>query len=248
MNTTRRHIFQLAGGALALPALTRLAMAQSYPVRPVKFMVGFSPGGPNDILGRIAADWLTKRLGQPFEVENRSGRSGNIATEAVVRAAPDGYTILLCGPANQISGSLYTNLPFNFLRDIAPVAGITREALVMVVHPSVPAKTVPEFIAYAKANPGKVTMASTGNGSSPHVTGELFKLMSWPALAGRSLSRRRACAQSHDRGQGGDDVRADVGLDRAGSLRQAARACCHHNNALVGAAGRSDPGRLHPRL
>ena len=177
MQTTRRQLLTLAGGALALPAVSRIAMAQAYPARPVKFMVGFSPGGPNDILGRIAADWLTNQLGQPFEVENRAGRSGNIATEAVVKAAPDGYTILLAGPANQISGSLYSNLPFNFLRDIAPVAGITREALVMVVHPSVPAKTVSEFIAYAKANPGKVTMASTGNGSSPHVTGELFKLM-----------------------------------------------------------------------
>ncbi len=152
-------------------------MAQAYPARPVKFVVGFAPGGPNDILGRIVAGWLTERLGQPFVVENRSGRSGNIATEAVVRAPADGYTILLAGPANAISGSLYSNLPFNFLRDIAPVAGITREALVMVVHPSVPAKTVAEFIAHAKANPGKVTMASTGNGSSPHVTGELFKLM-----------------------------------------------------------------------
>lgn len=152
-------------------------MAQAYPTQPIRFMVGFAPDGPNDILGRIIAGWLTERLGQPFVVENRSGRSGNIATETVVRAPADGYTILLVGPANAISGSLYYNLPFNFLRDIAPVAGITREALVMVVHPSVPARTVPEFIAHAKANPGKVTMASTGNGSSPHVTGELFKLM-----------------------------------------------------------------------
>ena len=248
MTIVRRRFLQLAGGALAAARLIEARHGQAYPARPVKFMVGFAPGGPNDILGRIAADWLTKRLGQPFEVENRSGRSGNIATEAVVRAAPDGYTILLCGPANQISGSLYSNLPFNFLRDIAPVVGITREALVMVVHPSVPAKTVPEFIAYAKANPGKVTMASTGNGSSPHVTGELFKLMSGLPLARRALSRRRTGTQGHDRRQGGDDVRADVGLDRAGALRQAARARRHHNHALVRAAGRSDPGRLHSRL
>ncbi len=177
MKLARRRFLQLAGGALAAPAVASSAQEQAYPARPVKFMVGFSPGGPNDILGRIAAEWLTKQLGQPFEIENRAGRSGNTATEAVVRAAPDGYTILLAGPANAISGSLYSNLPFIFLRDIAPVAGITREALVMVVHPSVPAKTVPEFIAYAKSNPGKITMASTGNGSSPHVTGELFKLM-----------------------------------------------------------------------
>jgi tripartite-type tricarboxylate transporter receptor subunit TctC len=124
------------------------------------------------------AEWLTARLGQPFEVDNKPGRSGNIATELVVRAPADGYTILLVGPANAISGSLYPDLGFNFLRDIAPVAGITREPLVMVVHPSVPAKTVSEFLNYAKANPGKISMASTGNGSSPHVTGELFKLTS----------------------------------------------------------------------
>jgi tripartite-type tricarboxylate transporter receptor subunit TctC len=143
----------------------------------VRFVVGFPAGGPNDILGRIIAQWLSTRLGQPFNVENKGGRSGNIATEEVVRAPADGYTILLCGPANAISGSLYPNLAFNFLRDIVPVAGVTREALVMVVHPSVPAKTVPEFLAYAKANPGAMKMASTGNGSSPHVTGELFKQM-----------------------------------------------------------------------
>jgi tripartite-type tricarboxylate transporter receptor subunit TctC len=139
--------------------------------------VSFPQGGTNDILGRIAAGWLSQRLGQPFEVENRPGRSGNAGTEIVVRAPADGYTVLLCGPANAISGSLYTNLSFNFLRDMAPVAGITREALVMVVHPSVPAQTVPEFIAHARTNLSTLKMASTGNGSSPHVTGELFKLM-----------------------------------------------------------------------
>jgi tripartite-type tricarboxylate transporter receptor subunit TctC len=154
-----------------------MANAQSYPTKPVRFVIGFPAGGPNDILGRIIAQWLSTKLGQPFNVENKGGRSGNIATEEVVRAPADGYTILLCGPANAISGSLYPNLSFNFLRDIVPVAGVTREALVMVVHPSVPAKTVPEFLAHAKANPGAMKMASTGNGSSPHVTGELFKQM-----------------------------------------------------------------------
>ena len=176
MALARRALLQLAAATAALPAISGIAMAQTYPAQPVRFLVGFPAGGPNDILGRLMAGWLSDRLGQPFAVENRPGRSGNIATEAVVRAAPDGTTLLLAGPANAISGSLYGNLPFNFPRDIAPVAGITREALVMVVHPSVPAHTVPEFIAYAKANPGKVTVASTGNGSSPHVTGELFKL------------------------------------------------------------------------
>jgi len=154
-----------------------MANAQSYPTKPVRFVVGFPAGGPNDILGRIIAQWLSTKLGQPFNVENKGGRSGNIATEEVVRAPADGYTVLLCGPANAISGSLYPNLSFNFLRDIVPVAGVTREALVMVVHPSVPAKTVLEFLAHAKANPGAMKMASTGNGSSPHVTGELFKQM-----------------------------------------------------------------------
>jgi tripartite-type tricarboxylate transporter receptor subunit TctC len=176
MDFDRRRLLQLAALA-ALPATTTVASAQSYPSKPVRFVVSFPPGGPNDILGRIVAGWLSQKLGQPFNVENKGGRSGNIGTEEVVRAAPDGYTILLCGPANAISGSLYSNLPFNFLRDIAPVAGITREALVMVVHPAVPANTVPEFLAYAKANLSKIKMASTGNGSSPHVTGELFKQM-----------------------------------------------------------------------
>jgi tripartite-type tricarboxylate transporter receptor subunit TctC len=176
MQLPRRRFMQLAT-ATAGAALASNAMAQTYPSKPVRFVVSFPQGGPNDILGRIAAGWLSQRLGQPFEVENRPGRSGNTGTEIAVRAPADGYTVLLCGPANAISGSLYRNLPFNFLRDMTPVAGITREALVMVVHPSVPARTVPEFIAHAKANLGTLKMASTGNGSSPHVTGELFKLM-----------------------------------------------------------------------
>jgi tripartite-type tricarboxylate transporter receptor subunit TctC len=173
----RRHLLRLAAIAAAAPAAARFAMAQAYPSKPVRFVVSFPPGGPNDTLGRIAAGWLSQRLGQPFQVENRGGQSGNTGTEIVVRSPADGYTILLCGPANAISGSLYPNLSFNFLRDMQPVAGITREALVMVVHPSVPAKTVPEYIAYARANLASTKMASTGNGSSPHVSGELFKIM-----------------------------------------------------------------------
>jgi tripartite-type tricarboxylate transporter receptor subunit TctC len=177
MTIARRHLLQIAALAATLPATTKMSFAQSYPSKPIRFVIGFPAGGPNDILGRIIAAWLSQKLGQPFNVENKGGRSGNIATEEVVRAAPDGFTVLLCGPANAISGSLYPNLSFNFLRDVVPVAGVTREALVMVVHPSVPAKTAPEFLAYAKANPDKVKMASTGVGSSPHVTGELFKQM-----------------------------------------------------------------------
>jgi tripartite-type tricarboxylate transporter receptor subunit TctC len=183
MNHHRRAFLHLAGAAAALLGIPRTARAQAYPARPVRLVVGFPAGGPNDTLGRIIAQWLTEWLGQPFVVENQAGSSGNIATAAVVRAPADGYTLLLVGPANAISGSLYPNLEFNFLRDIAPVAGITREALVMLVHPSVPATTIPEFIAYAKADPGKIKMASTGNGSSPHVSGELFKIMTGLDLA-----------------------------------------------------------------
>jgi tripartite-type tricarboxylate transporter receptor subunit TctC len=175
MKLPRRQVLRLA--AASLPAVSLPASAQAYPTRPVRFVVGFPAGGPNDILARLMAEWLSQRLGQPFNVENQPGASGNIATEAVVRAPPDGHTVLLVGPANAISGSLYPNLPFNFLRDIAPVAGITREPLVMVVHPAVPATTAAEFISYTKANAGGAKMASTGNGSSPHVSGELFKIM-----------------------------------------------------------------------
>jgi tripartite-type tricarboxylate transporter receptor subunit TctC len=143
----------------------------------MRLIVGFPPGGPNDILARLMGQWLSERLGQPFVIENRPGASGNVATEAVVRSGPDGYTLLLVGPANAIGPSLYPNLGFNFLRDIAPVAGITREPLVLVVHPPVPAASVAELIAHAKAEPGRIKMASTGNGSSPHVSGELFKML-----------------------------------------------------------------------
>jgi tripartite-type tricarboxylate transporter receptor subunit TctC len=153
------------------------AKAQNYPDKPVTIIVGFPPGGPNDILGRLLAKALSERMGQPFEVVNKPGASSNLATEAVVRAAPDGHTLLLIGPANAINSSLFTNLPFNFRKDIIPIAGITREALVLVVHPSVAANSVAELVALAKAQPGKIKMASTGNGSSPHVSGVLFKTM-----------------------------------------------------------------------
>ena len=173
----RRRLLHLAALAAALQAVVPMAHAQTYPSKPIRFLVGFPASGPNDILGRLIGQWLSEKLGQPFSVENKGGQSGNIATEMVVHAPADGYTLLLVVPANALSGSLYPNLKFNFLRDIAPVAGVTHEPLVMVVHPSVPAKTVPEFLAYAKANAGQVKMASTGAGSSPHVTGEYFKQM-----------------------------------------------------------------------
>jgi tripartite-type tricarboxylate transporter receptor subunit TctC len=177
MNRPRRRFLRLAGMAAVLPVASRMARGQTYPSRPVRFIVGFPAGGPNDILGRLVAQWLSERLGQPFVVENRPGASGNLATEAVVRAPADGDTLLLVGPANAINASLYDSLDFNFLRDIAPVAGITREPLVMLLHPSVPAKSVPELVAYAKANPGTIRMATTGNGSSPHVAGVQFTMM-----------------------------------------------------------------------
>jgi tripartite-type tricarboxylate transporter receptor subunit TctC len=177
MTLARRRFLRLAGSAALLPASWRAATAQAYPSRPVRFVVGFPAGGPNDILARLVAQWLTERLGQPFVVENQPGASSNIATEAVVRAPADGYTIMLVGPANAINPSIYDNLPFNFLRDIAPVAGVTREPLVLVVHPSVPTKSVPELIAHAKSNPGTIKMATTGVASSPHVSGVLFQMM-----------------------------------------------------------------------
>jgi tripartite-type tricarboxylate transporter receptor subunit TctC len=172
---SRRRLLHLAAGAAALPALSRFAWAQTYPSRPVRIIVGFAAGGPNDILARLIGQWLSERLGQPFVIENRPGAGSNIATEAVVRAAPDGYTLLLVGTPNAINATLYDNLNFNFIRDIAPIAGLIRGALVMVVHPSVPAKTLPEFIAYAKANPGKLSYGSGGVGGITHITAELFK-------------------------------------------------------------------------
>jgi tripartite-type tricarboxylate transporter receptor subunit TctC len=157
--------------------MTRLAPAQNYPSKPIQLIVGFPAGGPNDILARLMADWLAARLGQPVTVENKPGGSSNTATEAVVRAPPDGQTLLLIGPANAINASLYDKLSFNFLRDIAPVAAIIREPLVMVVHSSVPANSVAEFIALAKSRPGRIKMAASGKGSSPHMAGLLFTTM-----------------------------------------------------------------------
>ena len=177
MNRRRRTFLQLAAGAAALPLAARCAFAQAYPSRPVRIVVGFPPGSGVDVVARLMSPSLAERLGQPFVVENRPGAGSNIATEAVVRAAPDGYTLLWVGPPVAINATLYDKLNFNFLRDIAPVAGINREPNVMLVNPSFEATTVPAFIAYAKANPGKISMASVGNGSVSHVAGELFKMM-----------------------------------------------------------------------
>jgi tripartite-type tricarboxylate transporter receptor subunit TctC len=177
MKFPRRQFLRLAGAALALPALSTRGMAQAYPARPVRLIIGYPPGGSADITARLIAQWLTERLGQPFIVESRPGGGTNIATEAVINAAPDGYTLLLVAPANAINATLYEKLNHNFLRDIEPVAGLIRFPNVVVVNPSLPIKTIPELIAYAKANPGKLNMASSGNGSTIHMSGELFKMM-----------------------------------------------------------------------
>ena len=177
MNIPRRRFLQLAAGAAALPFATHVARAQVYPTRPVRLIVPLAPGGATDIVARLAGQWLSERLRQPFIIENRPGAGGNIGTDTVVKARPDGYTILVASTTNAINATLYDKLSFNFIRDIAPVATISRNTLVMVVHPSLPAKTVPEFIAYAKSNPRKLNMASPGNGSPNHVSGELFKMM-----------------------------------------------------------------------
>jgi tripartite-type tricarboxylate transporter receptor subunit TctC len=182
MKILRRRFLELAAGAAALPAVSRIAKAQAYPTKPVRIIVGFAPAGVADILARLIGQWLSERLGQPFVIENRPGAGGNIGTEAVVRAPPDGYTLLLAGAWDAINATLYDKLNFNFIRDIAPVAGIIRVPQVMEVNPAVPAKTVPEFIAYAKANPSKLNMASAGNGTPSHVSGELFKMMTGVTL------------------------------------------------------------------
>src|SRR5215510_14754030 len=173
----RRQFLHLAAGAAALPAFTHVAVAQAYPSRPVRLVAPFAAGGGSDITARLIGQWLSERLGQSFIIENRPGAGGNIGTEGVVKARPDGYTLLLIGAYNAINATVYDKLNFNFIRDIAPVASIIVVPNVMVVHPSVPAMTIPEFIAYAKSKPGKTTMASAGVGTPGHVAGELFKMM-----------------------------------------------------------------------
>ena len=177
MKLPRRTFLQLAAGAAVLPAVSRIAFAQAYPTRPVRIIVGFAPGGTADIIARLMGQWLSERLGRPFIIENRPGGGTNIATEAVVRAPADGYTLLMLSATQAINATLYDKLNFNFIRDIVPVAGTMRVPGIMVVNPSVPANTVPEFIAYAKANAGKLSMASGGIGSAGHISGELFKMM-----------------------------------------------------------------------
>jgi tripartite-type tricarboxylate transporter receptor subunit TctC len=177
MKLPRRQFLRLAAGAAAIPAVSQVAHAQAYPSRPIRMIIGYPPGGSADITARLTGQWLSERLGQPVVIESRPGAATNLATEAVVRAPADGYTLLLVAPANAINATLYDKLSFDFLRDIVPVAGIIRFPNVVVVNPSLPVKTIPELIAHAKANPGKLNMASSGNGSTIHMSGELFKML-----------------------------------------------------------------------
>ena len=231
----RRKFLHLAAGAVAMPALSRGAWAQTYPSRPVRIIVGFAAGGPNDLLARLIGQWLSERLDQPFVIENRLGAGSNIATEAVVRAPADGYTLLLATPPNAINVTLYDKLNFNFIRDIAPVACIMHGPNVMVVNPSVPAKTVPEFIAYAKTNPSALSMASGGNGSTQHVAGELFKMMTGVTM--QHVPYRGGVAALADLISGRvhvmfDNLPTSIETIRAGKLRALAVTTAARSEAL----------------
>ena len=235
MKLPRRNFLRLAAGAAALPAASRMARAQGYPTRPVRIVVGFPPAGGADLFARLVGQWLSERLGQQFLIENRPGAAGNIATEAVVRAPADGYTLLLVTIPNVINATLYDRLNYNFIRDIAPVASIDRVPNVMEVHPSVPTRTVPEFIAYAKANPGKINMASSGNGTSQHVAGELFKMMTGVNLV--IVPYRGAGPALVDLLAGQvqimfDTLSGSIGHIRAGKLRALAVTTEHRSPAL----------------
>src|SRR5262245_17172839 len=235
MSLSRRRLLHLSWGAMAMSALARPAGAQTYPTRPVRIMVGLAPGGTTDVLARMLAQQLAVRLGQSFIVENRPGASSNIATEAVVRAPPDGYTLLMIVPGNAINAALYDKLNFNFLRDIAPVAAVARVPNVLEVNPSIPARSVPEFIAYAKANPAAMSFASSGVGSSQHISGEMFKMM-----AGINMTHvpYRGAAPALADLIGGqvqvmfDNVSSSIEHIRAGKLRPLAVTTATRSDAL----------------
>jgi tripartite-type tricarboxylate transporter receptor subunit TctC len=247
MKLPRRDFFHLAAGAAALPAVSRFAFAQTYPSRPVRIIVGFPPGGPGDIVTRLMGQWLSERLGQPFIVENRAGAAGNIGTEAVVRAPADGYTLLLTTVSNAVNATLYDKLNFNFIRDVAPVAGVVRVPNVMEVNPSFPAKTAPEFIAYAKANPNKLNFASGGNGTASHMQFELFKLMSGVSMV--HVPYRGSAPALTDLLSGQiqlmfDPMPSSIGHIKAGKLRALAVTTATRSEVLpdVPAVGEFVPG------
>ena len=217
MKLPRRKFLRVAAGAAALPALPRVASALDYPTRPVHLLVGFAAGGPLDTSARLIGQWLSEHLGQPFVIENRPGAGSNLATEIVARAPPDGYTLLEASAANAWNAALYDNLSFNFIRDIALVAGVRRAAGVMEVNPSVPVRTVPEFITYAKANPGKINMATGGAGSAPHLYGELFKMMAGVDLV--TVNYRGSAPALPDLIAGQVQVMFDVVISSIGHIR-----------------------------
>jgi tripartite-type tricarboxylate transporter receptor subunit TctC len=235
MKLPRRQFLYLAAGAAALPTVARIAWAQVYPSRPVSLVAGYAPGGGADITARLIGQWLSERLGQQFVIENRPGANSNIATEAVVRAPADGYTLLLVTGANATNATMYDKLNFNFIRDIAPVASVMRCPFVMVVNPSVPAKSVPEFIAYAKANPRKLNMASPGIGSGVHIAGELFKMMAGVDMV--HVPYRGAGPSLTDLIGGQvqvtfESMPAAIGYIRAGTLRALAVTATQRSEAL----------------
>jgi tripartite-type tricarboxylate transporter receptor subunit TctC len=247
MNLRRRQFLHLAASAAALPAVSRIVRAQSYPARPVRLIVGFPAGGAADVTARIIGQWLSERLGQPFIIENRPGAAGNIATEAAVRAPADGYTVLLVTTNNAVNATLYDKLNFVFLRDMAPVANVIRFPCVLDVNPSVPVTTVPEFIAYAKANPGKLSMGSSGVGSPQHVSGELFKMMTGVDLV--HVPYRGGAPAIADLLGGQIQVMFDalpesIGHIRAGKLRALAVTTASRSEALpdIPAVGDFVPG------
>jgi tripartite-type tricarboxylate transporter receptor subunit TctC len=222
MTLRRREILHLAAGAAALPLLARRARAQAWPTRPVRIIVGFPPGGTQDIFARLMGQCLSERLGQPFVIENRPGAGGNVGTEFAVRARPDGNTLVAIGSFNTINATLYQKLNFNFVEDIAPVVSFTRQFLVMEVNPSFPARTIPEFIAYAKANPGRINFGSGGNGTPAHLAGELFKMMTGVDMV--HVPYRGAALALTDLLGGQlqvqfDNVASSIGFIKAGKLR-----------------------------
>jgi tripartite-type tricarboxylate transporter receptor subunit TctC len=251
MKLSRRGFLHLAAGAAALPAASHFAWAQAYPTRPVRIMVASPPGGTADFLARLTGQWLSERLGKPFVVENRQGAGTNIAAEAVANATPDGYMLLLVNPAHTLNATLYDTLSFNSIRDIAPVAGLLRAPNVMEVHPSVPVKTVPEFIAYAKANPGKINYASAGTGTLLHVAGELFKMM-----AGIDMVHvpYRGTAPALTDLLGGqvqmmcDNISTSIEHIRAGKLRALAVTTANRVEALSDIPGSAEVGIMNSDL
>jgi tripartite-type tricarboxylate transporter receptor subunit TctC len=237
MTFRRRAVLLLVAGVVALPAVSRIASAQEYPNRPIRLVVGFAAGGTQDVVARLVGQALSERLGQQIVIENRAGASSNIAAEAVIRSPPDGYTLFMVGPNNAINATLYDKLTFDFVRDTAPVAGIMRVPNVMEVHPSVPAKSVPEFIAYAKANPGKINMVSGGTGTSVHVSGELFKMMTGVNMT--HVPYRGSAPALTDLVAGQvqvmfDNLPSSIGHIRAGKLRALAVTTAMRSEALPG--------------